>query len=287
MLTENIRVMFIRFYIQNYLSKARSSSPPKLSENVWESGKASAKDVGQEVNEAMSSELGDRDPEPNDVPSEITYHTYRFNEGSENFIEKAEDVINHANDVVQEKVQDATDAMSEKVNQMNKRIKGPKDDTAEPKEAQNDYIESEASSSDEAFKNGIDEPPKLRPSSFSGYQRSQNRSMSPQKKTQLPRPSKSHSRKASPEKKDSSSKEEKKNNSAPIEEEKPRVNGEGSAEHEPKDEAKENSKEDDKEEEDKPSSLDESAYEVNPDELENEEEKKAEAEFQPKLIDAD
>ncbi|KAI4240301.1 MAG: hypothetical protein L6R42_011553, partial [Xanthoria sp. 1 TBL-2021] len=35
--------------------------------------------------------------------------------------------------------------------------------------------------------------------------------------------------------------------------------------------------------EEKPSSLDESAYEVNPDELENEEEKKAEAKMQPKL----
>ncbi|KAL8994678.1 MAG: hypothetical protein Q9169_005408, partial [Polycauliona sp. 2 TL-2023] len=109
---------------------------------------------------------------------------------------------------------------------------------------------------------------------------SKSRSVSPQKRTQLPRPQ-SKNREQSPERKDQAPKDEDK---ASKEDTKSQINGAGPSNEESKGEPKaDEGKTDEGTDEEKPSSLDESAYEVNPDELEDEEEKKAEAAMQPKF----
>ncbi|KAL9598095.1 MAG: hypothetical protein Q9219_004726 [cf. Caloplaca sp. 3 TL-2023] len=273
--------MFMQFFVRRYTKNSRTSPPPSTSGNVQQSGKGAAKDLKQELAEAMSTEQNDRETNESDVPSGVASKTGKINQGTEDLgdqlkhaADQAKDGANQANGVLQDKLQAATDAASEKINEQNQRwherqkeqISDIDETTRQGNEAQNSQAtKQEESVSDEGSKNIQDEAPKLAPassSSDSSKKKSQSRSVSPQKKTQLPRP-RSKNRSVSPEKKDSS-----------VKEEKPQTNGGVDTKEEPK--------EDQQKDDAKPSSLDESAYEVNPDELKDEDEKKAEAKMQPK-----
>ncbi|KAL8948000.1 MAG: hypothetical protein Q9222_005768 [Ikaeria aurantiellina] len=278
-----LAVMFINWYVGRYLKSAKSSSPPKRIQNLQQSGKGAAKDLKQELADAMSSEQDDLETEKSDIPPQISSKAEKVEKGADQFNEKAREVASDAgnyvkagaskaNDVFQDNLQAATDAASEKVNDLNKQMKGDKHESGAPKESKASKDKpadaSKPSSEDKEAKEDLDKAPKLEvPSSSidSGKKKSQSRSVSPQKKTQLPRPQ-SKNRQQSPEKKDPS----------PKQEDKPQTNGDvnAKAETDPKDEKAEDDA--------KPSSLDESAYEVNPDELVTDEEKKAQAEMQPK-----
>ncbi|KAI4256600.1 MAG: hypothetical protein LQ352_002040 [Teloschistes flavicans] len=247
--------MFIGFFVKKYRENAQSSSPPSTTENVQESGKSAVKDLRKDLADAMSTEQNDLEAPLPEVPAEVSSRTEIFNKGTKDLNQKAKDTASwaaeqakekgsQANDILQEKLQAATDAASEKVNEMNKKAKGAKDEAS-----RSDNVKDEPAESKDAKSPSNDAPKLDPPSSSSDNKKPQSRSQSPQKKTQLPRPQ-SRNRQPSPGKKDSNSKEE----------EKARTNG-----------AK-----------DKPSSLDESAYEVNPDELKDEGEVKAEKEMQPK-----
>ncbi|KAI4269559.1 MAG: hypothetical protein L6R38_007429 [Xanthoria sp. 2 TBL-2021] len=289
--------MFIQFFYTNYIKQARSSSPPTTSENVRRSGKEAAKDLRQELEDAMSSEQDGLETDKSDIPSQIADQAEKFNKGAENFSKKAKsaasnatdrvkDGAHQANDIFQEKGQQATDAISDKVNELNKKAKDSKDrtsqqtethDTGATKDVKNEPEESSKSSKDDAPKQDMDKAPKLEPTSSSNdsAKKPKSRSVSPQKKTQLPRPQ-SRNRQQSPGRKDQGPKDEDK---ASKEQNKAQTNGAAPS----KGDSKGGRKDDAGGDEEKPSSLDESAYEVNPDELENEEEKKAEAKMQPKL----
>ncbi|KAL8918776.1 MAG: hypothetical protein Q9208_007173 [Pyrenodesmia sp. 3 TL-2023] len=340
-----LTVMFVNFFIRTYIKKSRNSPPPSKTENVKESGKAAAKDLKQELEEAMATEQNDLGTSESDVPSKVSTQTSKINKGTEDLSNKATEAVHQTNDAFQDKFQGATDAVSEKINDLNRRRHGHEDQGTEDfsdkathavyqakdaikdnfqgatnavSEKMNDLntklhenaeqTESKAkdtkdasanefseASPENAPKNPQDEPPKLKPSSSteSSKKKPQSRSASPQKKTQLPRPS-SQNRSRSPAKKDP----------APKEEGKPQANGDVDAKQEPKEgETSDGPKEGPNDEprgeremvpegefkdgEDKPesklSSLDESAYEINPDELKDGDEKKAEEEMQPKL----
>ncbi|KAL8696921.1 MAG: hypothetical protein Q9201_007412 [Fulgogasparrea decipioides] len=293
-----LTIMFANFFVDKYVKNSRSSSPPSKTENVQQSGKAAAKDIKKELEEAMSTEQNDLEAPLPDLPPQVASRAEKLNKSTKDFSNKAKNVAqetadrvidgaHQANNIFQDKLQAATDTASEKVNETNKKMKGPKDKPSESKDANDEPSKSKGtkdepakqsdSSSAESSKE-YDAAPKPEPPSLStdGRKQSKSRSQSPQKKTQLPRPQ-SKNRQHSPEKKD-----------APLkEEEKPQTNGElgekGESKEEHEKEAKDKSKGEKNGDEEKPSSLDESAYEVNPDELKNEEEKKAEAEMQPNL----
>ena len=282
--------MFIRFFANAYTKKAQGSSPPPKTVNAQQSGKSAARDIKEEIEEAMTSEQEALEANPPEIPSQVSSRTEKFNKGSESLGEKAKDAASdmtdkakdgaqQANDYLQDKLQAATDAASEKVNEANKKAKAPRDDLSDSKDAN---VSSDAKNSKDEpgdttskhvpdGKSGEknDDMPRLEPpsSTTDGKKKSQSRSQSPQKKTQLPRPQ-SKNRQAKSEKKDQ----------APKEEDKPQPNGDVDA----KDESKSEKRGEKEREGEKPSSLDESAYEVNPDELENEEEKKAQEAMQPK-----
>ncbi|KAL8760807.1 MAG: hypothetical protein Q9184_003030 [Pyrenodesmia sp. 2 TL-2023] len=343
-----LTVMFVNFFIRTYLKKSRSSAPPSTTENVKQSGKAAAKDLKQELEEAMATEQNDLGTEESDVPSNVSSQTSRIKKGTEDVSNKATGTVHQANEVFQDKLQEATDAVSEKVNDLNKRrhehddqgtedlrnkaadaihqakyafqdkFQGATDAVSEKikdlnkKRNENaDQIESKAMESKDASgnklsedttenapKNPQDQPPNLKPilSTDSSKKKPQSRSASPQKKTQLPRPS-SQNRSRSPAKKDPAPKEEEKLqvDGDVVEEQEPKKQGTPSASdgptegpedesnEKPKKELEAVSKKDQDKPEPKPSSLDESAYEINPDELKDEGEKKAEEEMQPKL----
>ncbi|KAL8688746.1 MAG: hypothetical protein Q9218_005422 [Villophora microphyllina] len=270
-----LTVMFINFFIGKYRQNAQGSSPPSKTENVQDSGKGAAKDLKKELEEAMSTEQTDLEAPLPEVPSEVSSRTEKFNKGTKDLSQRAKDTASwaaeqakdkgsQANDVFQDKLQAASDATSEKVNEANKKAKSAKDEASEsdkPKEENPDSKVHRPSSKDGPKDNDSDAPKFDPPSSLAdSKKKSQSRSRSPQKKTQLPRPQ-SKNRQSSPEKKAQ----------PPKEEEKPQTNG-----------AKGDSKGGKDEDDQKPSSLDESAYEVNPDELKDEEEEKAEREMQPK-----
>ncbi|KAL8719843.1 MAG: hypothetical protein Q9225_003196 [Loekoesia sp. 1 TL-2023] len=296
--------MFVQFFVSKYTKNARSSSPPSKTKNVQQSGKGAAKDLRKELEDAMSTEQNDRETKESDVPSELASKTERINKGTEDLgnktkhaADRAKDGIHQANDALQDKLQAATDTASERINEQNRRwheyqkeqesdlkkTKAEENEKERAKQAsskcQDPKDEPASNSSDppanEAFENPQGNAPKLEPTSSSAdgpTKKPQSRSVSPQKKTQLPRP-RSKNRSVSPDKKDH----------PPKEEEKPQTNGDVDGTKDSKEEANGNAKGDKKEDDPKPSSLDESAYEVNPDELENEDEKKAQAEVQPKL----
>lgn len=303
MLTWLNSLMFIKFYNSKYSKSPQNSAPSSIKDNAQQSDEGSPKDLTRELLEAMSTEQKDRETNQSDVPSEIASKTEKVNKGIEDLgnktkhaTDRAKDGVNQANDIFQDKLQAATDVASEKVNEQNKRwheyqreqvddLKSTKTEENEKENAKQDSLRSQnakdesldtpsVSSQDDASSKPEDKVPKLEPTrSFNdgSKKKSQSRSVSLQKKTQLPRPQ-SKNRSISPGKK----------NSQPKPEEKPQTNGNVS--EEPKGEAnqKNESKDEEGEDDPKPSSLEESAYEVNPDELENEEEKKAEAEMQPK-----
>ncbi|KAL8715609.1 MAG: hypothetical protein Q9220_000946 [cf. Caloplaca sp. 1 TL-2023] len=276
-----LAVMFINWYIGRYLKSARSSTPPSRIENIQQSGKGAAKDLKQELADAMSSEQDDLEMEKSDVPPQIASKAGRVNKGANQFAKKIKEVASetvdsakagasNANDVFQDKLQASTDAASEKVNEMNKSMKGHKGEASAPKDSKTSKDKStdasKPTSEDKEANEDQNKAPKLEAPSISTdseKKKSSSRSASPQKKTQLPRPQ-SKNRQQSPEKKDSASKQE----------DKSQTNGNVNAKAEPKNEKAED--------ESKPSSLDESAYEVKPDELLSEEEKQAQAEMQPK-----
>ncbi|KAL8929644.1 MAG: hypothetical protein Q9172_000323 [Xanthocarpia lactea] len=294
--------MFVQLFYNKYIKQARSSSPPSTSENIRQSSKEAVKDLRKELEDAMSSEQDGLETDKSDIPSEVANQSDKVNKGTENFGKRAKSAASNAtdrvkdgahqvNDILQDKGQQATDVLSEKVNELNKKAKGSRETPPEPpntndmgaadgsKDAKNEPERALESSKDDAPNENTDKEPRLEPtpsSTDSGKNsKSKSRSISPQKRTQLPRPQ-SKSRQQSPEKKDQAPKEEDK---ASEEGNKPQTNGDVGLKNESKDEPKR----DDTGDQEKPSSLDESAYEVNPDELENEEEKKAEAEMQPKL----
>ncbi len=297
--------MFIGFFYTKYIKQAQSSSPPSTVENVRQSGKEAAKDLRQELRDAMASEQDGLETDKSDIPSQVADRSEKVNQTAEDFGKKARsaasnatnrvmDGAHQANDIFQEKGQQAADAISDKVNELNKKAKGPKE-TTDPKDgngtgatdgtndtkfSNNVSEDTSKASIDDASKQDMDKAPKLEPTSSStdNAQKPKSRSVSPQKRTQLPRPQ-SKNRQQSPEKSDPGPKDEDK---ASKEESKSQVNGANPSKEEPKDESKDESKDEEGGDEEKPSSLDESAYEVNPDELENEEEKKAEAKMQPK-----
>lgn len=297
-----LTLMFIRFYNSKYSKNAQSSTSTSTTDDVQQSNKGSPKDLTRELLEAMSTEQKDRETNESDVPPEIASKTEKVNKGIENLgdttkhaTDRAKEGANHANDIFQDKLQAATDAASEKVNEQNKRWheyqKEQVDDLKSTKKEENEKENAKQASprsqngkdgsvdtpsepsQDDAASKPEDKVPKLEPTPSLGdgsKKKSQSRSVSPQKKTQLPRP-RSKNRSVSPEKKTPLSKPE----------EKPQTNGNIS--EGPKEGAEHGDEPKSEEEDDpKPSSLDESAYEVNPDELENEDEKKAEAEMQPK-----
>ncbi|KAL9000068.1 MAG: hypothetical protein Q9188_005747 [Gyalolechia gomerana] len=299
--------MFVQFYNSKYSRNAQSSSSASPTDHAQQSDKGTAKDLSRELVEAMSTEQNARETNESDVPPEIASRTEKVNKGVEDLgniakhaADRAKDGANQANDAFQDKVQAATDAASEKINEQNKRwhehqkeqvddLKTTKKEENEKERAKQASFESHNSkdesastlsepSPDDTSSKPQEKAPKLEPTSSSGdgsKKKPQSRSVSPQKKTQLPRP-RSKNRSVSPEKK----------NPQPKSEEKPQTNGDVSASEgkEEGGEQKDKPKSEEEEEDPKPSSLDESAYEVNPDELENEDEKKAEAEMQPKLI---
>ncbi|KAL8671927.1 MAG: hypothetical protein Q9168_003583 [Polycauliona sp. 1 TL-2023] len=284
--------MFIRLFYNKYVKHAQSSSPPSKLENARQSGKDAAKDLRQELADAMSNEQDSLETDKSDIPSQVTDQAEKINARAEKVGKKAKSAASdasdrvqngahQANDFLQEKGQHATDAISDKINDMNKKAKGSKatttpEDNNGTKGPKDKPEGTSKSSTDDASKPETNKAPKLEPKSSSNdrFKQSKSRSVSPQKKTQLPRPQ-SGSRQQSPEKKDQVSKDEDK---ASKEGSKPHTNGADSSTGESKGKTKALEGQD----EEKPSSLDESAYEVNPDELENEEEKKAEAKMQPK-----
>ncbi|KAL8830125.1 MAG: hypothetical protein Q9170_005885 [Blastenia crenularia] len=257
-----LTAMFVQLFISKYTKNARSSSPPSKTDDVQQSGKGAVKDLKKELEEAMSSEQDDRETDEVDVPTEVASRTNKINEGAEELgnrakhaVDRARDGAYQANDALQDKLQAATDVASEKLNEQNKRWHGDQ-------KAQTDDTKSEEQ-----------QTPKLEPTSSSAdgsKKKSQSRSVSPQKKTQLPRP-RSKNRSISPEKKDTQ----------PKDEEKPQHRDVGAKGNQNGELEQGEPKEDGKIDDTKPSSLDESAYEVNPDELVDEEEKKAQAEMQP------
>ncbi|KAL9027728.1 MAG: hypothetical protein Q9196_003785 [Gyalolechia fulgens] len=297
--------MFVQFYTSKYSKNAQSSPPPSTTDHAQQSDKG-AKDLTRELVEAMSTEQNDRETNDSDVPPEIASRTEKINRGVDDLgnkakhaADRAKDGANQANEAFQDQLQAAADAASEKINEQNKRWHGYQkeqvDDLKMTKKEENEKERAKQASSksqtskdesagtssepspDDTFSKLQDEAPKLEPTSSSGdgpKKKPQSRSVSPQKKTQLPRP-RSKNRSGSPEKK----------NPRPKAEEKPQTNGDVKASAETDEGRKHNEESEREEEEDDPklSSLDESAYEVNPDELENEDEKKAEAEMQPKL----
>ncbi|KAL8989680.1 MAG: hypothetical protein Q9169_008308 [Polycauliona sp. 2 TL-2023] len=293
--------MFVQLFYSKYIKQAQSSSPPSKLENARQSGKDAAKDLQQELADAMSNEQDSLETDKSDIPSQVTDQSEKINDQAGNLGKKAKSAASDAsdrvqngaqkaNDFFQEKGQQATDAISDKINDMNKKAKGPKEGTA-PEDSNsaeatngtkhNNDVKDESNNaskapSDDASKPGMNKAPKLEPKSSSndGAKQSKSRSVSPQKRTQLPRPQ-SKNREQSPERKDQAPKDEDK---ASKEDTKSHINGAGPS----NEESKGQPKADEGKDEEKPSSLDESAYEVNPDELEDEEEKKAEAEMQPK-----
>ncbi|KAL8730222.1 MAG: hypothetical protein Q9166_004199 [cf. Caloplaca sp. 2 TL-2023] len=322
-----LTVLFIQFFINTYVKKARSSSPPSNKDNVQQSGKTAAKDLRRELEDAMSSEQDGLETDRSNLPSQIAAQSEKINKGAKDISKKAKDAasdtadrvkdsIHQANDVVhnkdlgkkakdaasdaadrikdgahqvndvfQEKGQQATDAISDKVNELNKKAKGSREersrsrdtkDANERKGSNDEPSNASKPSSDDTSKHDLDKPPKLEPSSSStdSAKKTKSRSISPQKRTHLPRPQ-SKNRPQSSEKKDEAPKE---GGKALREDDKRQTNGDVATNGESKKESKGEKDGDDE----KLSSLDESAYEVNPDELENEDEKKAEAELQPK-----
>ncbi|KAL8780545.1 MAG: hypothetical protein Q9213_006411 [Squamulea squamosa] len=291
--------MFVHLFYTKYIKQARSSSPPPTSENVRQSGKEAAKDLRQELEDAMASEQEGLETDKSDLPSEVANQSEKFNEKGEAVIKKAKiaasnatdrvkDGAHQANDIFQEKGQQATDALSDKINELNRKAKGSKGTPSESsktnntqatngtKDANNESASTSKSAEDDVPKHDMDKAPKLepKPSSTDNEKKSKSRSVSPQKRTQLPRPQ-SRNRQPSPEKNDETPKE---GDHAPKEDNKPQVNGSVPS----KGGSKDGRKQDEDDQEGKPSSLDESAYEVNPDELKDEGEKKAEAKMQPK-----
>ena len=283
--------MFIQFFYTNYIKQARSPSPPSTSENVRRSGKEATKDLRQELEDAMSSEHDGLETDKADIPSQIADQSERMNKAAENFSKKAKsaasnaadrvkDGAQQANDIFQEKGQQATDAISDKVNEMNKKAKDSQqtetNDRGAYKAVKNEPEQNSKPSNEDTPKQDMGKAPKLEPTSSSkdGSKKPKSRSVSPQKKTQLPRPQ-SRNRQQSPERKDQWPTGGDKSS---TEQNKAQTNGATPS----KGDSKGGRKDDASGGEEKPSSLDESAYEVNPDELENEEEKKAEAKMQPK-----
>ncbi|KAL8976804.1 MAG: hypothetical protein Q9205_007268, partial [Flavoplaca limonia] len=292
--------MFIGFFYTKYIKQAQSSSPPSTVENVRQSGKEAAKDLRQELRDAMASEQDGLETDKSDIPSQVADRSEKVNQMAEDFGKKAKsaalnatdrvkDGAHQANDIFQEKGQQAADAISDKVNELNKKAKGPTektdpkdgdgtgatDGTNDTKDTNNVSEDTSKASIDDASNQDMDKAPKLEPTSSSteNAKKPKSRSVSPQKRTQLPRPQ-SKNRQQSSEKSDPGPKDEDKTSK---EESKPQTIGASPSKEEPKGESK-----DEEGNEEKPSSLDESAYEVNPDELENEEERKAEAKMQPK-----
>ncbi|KAL8653910.1 MAG: hypothetical protein Q9210_001825 [Variospora velana] len=310
--------MFVNFFIRSYLKKSRSSSPPSTTENVQQSSKSAAKDSKREWEEAMATEQNDQTTNKSDVPSKVSSPTNKINKGVKDLGDKAKDVTYQANEILQDRLQAATDATSEKVNELNRSRhdaansngsnltkketqekpdvgNGPEDSKAEREqqdkpEGKNteDAAPQSADAWSEKESNKLqDKAPKFEPPAASdSWKKSKSRSVSPQKKTQLPRPS-SRNRSRSPIKKDS----------PPAGEEKSQVNGDNGSKQQPKEEvadageifnkekqgeSSEESKSGNDAPESKPSSLDESAYEINPDELKDGDEKRAEEEMQPK-----
>lgn len=312
--------MFIRFFINNYVKQAQGSPPPSKIDNVRQSGRKAGKDLRKELEEAMASEQDGLETDRSDLPSQVADQSEKINKGAKDVSRKGRnaasnaadhvrdgahqandalhdkdigkkaknaasdaadrirDGAHQANDVLQEKGQQATDALSEKVNEMNKKAKGTREPASEPKdtkatEGSKEQAKPSKSSSDDTSKQDMDKVPKLESTSSSdSANKPKSRSVSPHKRTQLPQPS-SKNRANSPDKRDQ----------GPKEKEQPRTNGDVGSKEGSNDGPRGGSAgEKDGDEEEKPSSLDESAYEVNPDELENEEERKAQAEMQPK-----
>ncbi|KAL8686416.1 MAG: hypothetical protein Q9224_005454, partial [Gallowayella concinna] len=312
--------MFIHFFINNYVKQNRGFPPPLKTDNVRKSGKKAGKDLRKELREAMGGEQEGLETDRSDLPSQVADQSEKINKGAKDISEKArnaasdaadrvrdgahqandaiqdpefrqkaknaasnaadrvKDGAHQANDVLQEKGQQATEALSDKVNEMNKKAKSPKEGTSHSKDTQDNKgtgNDEGAKEQPKPSKGSSDMAPKLEPTSSSdGTNKPNSRSVSPHKRTQLPQPS-SKNRQSSPEKKDQGTKGK---DTTSKEEAKPQMNGDGASKEGSKNASK---GETDRDEEEKPSSLDESAYEVNPDELENEEEKKAEAEMQP------
>ncbi|KAL9011862.1 MAG: hypothetical protein Q9173_003338 [Seirophora scorigena] len=315
-----LTVMFVNFFVRTYLKKSRSSAPPSTTENVQQSGKSAAKNLAQELEEAMTTEQDDRTTNESDVPSQVSSQTNKFNKGVEDLGEKAKDATHQANEVFQDKLQAATDATSEKVNELNRsrhdaanldgsdptknktqenstvgdgvkdsKVEHERQGDPESKEKKEAAPQSTDAASEKDSNGPLDKTPKLEPSSAESdsAKKPKSRSVSPQKKTQLPRPS-SRNRSRSPVKKDT----------PPAAEERLQVNGDHGSKQQPKEEPAEASKELRKAKQDefteesksgndksksKPSSLDESAYEINPDELKDGDEKRAEEKMQAKL----
>ncbi|KAL8649995.1 MAG: hypothetical protein Q9226_005330 [Calogaya cf. arnoldii] len=273
---------------ENFSKKAKSAAS-NATDRVKD-GAHQANDMLQEKGQQATDAISDKVNELNRKAKES-----KDNKGAEKFGNKAKsaasnatdqvkDGAHQANDMLQEKGEQATDAISDKVNDLNKNAKESKDTSSQPtktnnmgatKDAKKEPEESSKSSKDDASKQDKDKAPKLESSSSTdSAKKPKSRSASPQKKTQLPRPQ-SRSRQQSPERKEQGPKDEAK---ATKEQNKPQTNGAAPSKAESKGEAKDDADGDDE----KPSSLDESAYEVNPDELKDEEEEKAEAKMQPK-----
>ncbi|KAL8975146.1 MAG: hypothetical protein Q9197_000632 [Variospora fuerteventurae] len=308
-----LTVMFVNFFIRTYLKKSRSSSPPSTTENVQQSSKSALKDSKREWEEAMAMEQNDQTTNESDVPSKVSSQTNKINKGVKDLGDKVKDVTYQANEILQDRLQAATDTTSEKVNELNRsrhdgsnlaqketqeepdvgdgpeqsKAEREQQDKPEAKNTEDPAPQSTDASSEKEPKNLQDKAPKFEPPVASdSSKKSKSRSVSPQKKTQLPRPS-SRNQSRSPIKKDS----------PPAGEEKSLVNGDNGSKHQPKEEVADageifkkdkqgESNEEPTRESDapksKPSSLDESAYEINPDELKDGDEKRAEEEMQPK-----
>ncbi|KAI4287075.1 MAG: hypothetical protein L6R35_003668 [Caloplaca aegaea] len=313
-----LTVMFVNFFIRTYLKKSRSSSPPSTTENVQQSSKSALKDSKREWEEAMAMEQNDQTTNESDVPSKVSSQTNKINKGVKDLGDKVKDVTYQANEILQDRLQAATDTTSEKVNELNRsrhdavnsngsnlakketqeepdvgdgpeqsKAEREQQDKLEAKNTEDAVPQSTDASSEKESKILQDKAPKFEPPVASdSSKKSKSRSVSPQKKTQLPRPS-SRNQSRSPIKKDS----------PPAGEEKSLVNGDNGSKHQAKEEVADaseifkkdkqgESNEEPTRESDapksKPSSLDESAYEINPDELKDGDEKRAEEEMQPK-----
>ncbi|KAI4145158.1 MAG: hypothetical protein LQ341_002457 [Variospora aurantia] len=307
-----LTVMFVNFFIRTYLKKSRSSSPPSTTENVQQSSKSALKDSKREWEEAMAMEQNDQTTNESEVPSKVSSQTNKINKGVKDLGDKVKDVTYQANEILQDRLQAATDTTSEKVNELNRsrhdaansngsnltkketqeepdvgdgpeesKVEREQQDKPKAKNTKDAAPQSTDASSEKESNKLQDNAPKFEPPAASdSLKKSKSRSVSPQKKTQLPRP-------RSPIKKDS----------PPVGEEKSQVNGDNGSKQQPKEDVadaseilkKEKQSESSEETnskndapESKPSSLDESAYEINPDELKDGEEKRAEEEMQPK-----
>ena len=285
-----LTVLFLRFFTQKYVLGTKQRVPPETRRDVAkESAKNAIRDLETEIKEAMDEQQhADEGTElPKEVKAKVDTAKEKLEDAkaklntasqksearSGDLADEAKSKVEHATEKARNSVSDIAERAKEELKKDMEALRGKSQSAKDKIESKSEHTKKETNGKAEKARNTADETGEKAEKKQDSKEETKRAESQTRKEKNKNQKSKIPKRDPSPIKRDASPQKK---------ESKPNTNGNGD-----KSTGKENDKDADwrnnvsVKDENGTNSLDESAYEVNPDELKNEEEDRAEEEMQP------